>query len=82
VPHAAPAIKWGVDQSPSVNPLVPTRNSRYCVGDFTYAGVGKRRARSDQSPKAEGGGGVEREFDLAKVDGMAGVRKSRENMET
>jgi hypothetical protein len=32
-------------------------------------------------PEQRGNGGVEKIFDLAKVDGMAGVRKSRENME-
>ena len=39
-----------------------------------------RRVRGDQSPETRRGGGVERELDLAKIDGSAGVRKSRENM--
>ena len=49
----------------------------------TYAGAGKRReAKGDQSPEAVGEGGAEeRDFDLAKVDGSAGVRESHENME-
>jgi hypothetical protein len=41
----------------------------------------EREVRGDQSPEAVGEGGAEREFDLAKVDGSAGVRESRENME-
>jgi hypothetical protein len=45
----------------------------------TYAGAGKK-SKGDQSSKAVGNGGVERIFDLAKVDGIAGVRKSRESM--
>jgi len=32
-------------------------------------------------PRQQEEGDVEREFDLAKVDGSAGVRKGRENME-
>lgn len=40
-----------------------------------------RRVRSDQSPEPRENSGVEREVDLAKVDGSAGVRNSRENME-
>ena len=32
-------------------------------------------------PRQERSGGVERDFDLAKVDGMAGVREGRENTE-
>ena len=44
-----------------------------------------RRRREEEPgvinhPRQEGVGGAEREFDLAKVDGGAGVRKSRENM--
>ena len=39
-----------------------------------------RGVRSDQSPETRGNGDVEREFDLAKVDGGAGVRNKRENM--
>jgi len=50
------------------------------VRTSTYAGAGKR-SEGDQSPKAAGNSGVERKFDLAKVDGIAGVRKSRESME-
>lgn len=44
----------------------------------TYAGAGKK-SRVDQSPERRGGG-VERDFDLARVDGMAGVRKGRKSM--
>lgn len=50
------------------------------VQTSTYAGAGKK-SKGDQSPKAVGNSGVERVFDLAKVDGIAGVRKSRESME-
>jgi len=40
-----------------------------------------RGVRSDQSPETRGNGGVEREFNLAKVDGSAGVRNKRKNTE-
>ena len=39
-----------------------------------------RRVRGDQSPEAGRNRGVERVFDLANVDGGAGVRNSRDNM--
>lgn len=48
----------------------------------TYAGAGKREESGViNHPRQQEEGDVEREFDLAKVDGSAGVRKGRENME-
>jgi len=50
------------------------------VRTSTHAGVGKE-SQGDQSPEAGRNSGVERKLDLAR-DGSAGVRKSREGMET
>lgn len=60
--------------------FVPTRGPRYSA-DFDLCMHKEEGVRGDQSPETGGNGGVEREFDLAKVDGSAGVRNRRESME-
>jgi len=65
--------------SPSVNSLYSDSRSQISWGLQPTQAQG-RRVRSDQSPETEGNGGVEREFDLANIDGSAGVRNSRESM--
>jgi hypothetical protein len=64
----------------SVNLLCSDSRSQISCG-LRPAQAQGRRVRSDQSPETGGNGGVEREFDLANIDGSAGVRNSRENME-
>jgi len=49
------------------------------VGTSTYAGAGKK-TEGDQSPKRRGGEVASKELDLARVDGMAGVRKGHKSM--
>jgi len=67
--------------SPSANSLCSDSKFQIWCGLHLRRRREEGGARSDQSPEAAGVGGVEWEFDLAKVDGMAGVRKGRENME-
>jgi len=74
-------IKWDVDQIvPASICFIPTRDPRYRVG------FDLRRHREEESgvinhPRRERTGGVEGGFDLADIDGSAGVRNSRENVE-
>jgi len=65
--------------SPSVNPHDSDSRSQI-LGELRPAQAQGRRARGDQSPEAGGNRGVERVFDLADIDGGAGVRNSRDNM--
>lgn len=65
--------------SPSVNPL--DSDSRFQIlSELRPAQAQGRRVRGDQSPEAGGNRGVEKVFDLANIDGGAGVRNSRDNM--
>ena len=66
--------------NPSINSLYSDSRSQILCGLRPTQAQG-RRVGSDQSLETRGNGGVERKFDLANIDGSAGVRNSRENME-
>lgn len=63
---------------PSVNPLCSDSKIQIVWTSPTQAQG--RGARGDQSPEATGNRGVENKFDLAKTDGMAGVREGHESV--